>query len=270
MENLPPLAKSLGQMRRWLDIAAGAAGRRAAGRREAGLPADGFVFVNFNKNDKLEPRVFTEWMNVLRRVAGSVLWLLSSQASAAFDTLKATLRAEAALRGVHPGRLVFAPRAPKPAHLARHKLADLFIDTHVYGAHSTATDALRGGCPFLTSTQLNFAGRVGTGLLQTSDMDAELVVHGAHAFEDAAVELAQRPRALRALRYKLHATADKLHLFNTEQYTQDFEAAGELMWEVRRATGGRGAAGGARHIVQTGRPHKHGFSWSDERQRGHV
>ena len=144
---------------------------RSRAREVEGLPHKAFVFANFNKNDKLEPNVFGEWMAILRALPGSVLWLLESQASKAFDMLKSNLRMEAAARGVAPHRILFAPRRSKKQHLARHWLADCFLDTHVYGAHSTATDALRGGVPVLTMTGRNFAGRVATGLLRSVNLD---------------------------------------------------------------------------------------------------
>ena len=144
---------------------------RAHARGEEGLPPKAFVFANFNKNDKLEPNVFGEWMAILRALPGSVLWLLESQASKAFDMLKMNLRMEAAARGVAPHRIFFAPRRSKKRHLSRHWLADCFLDTHIYGAHSTATDALRGGVPVLTMTGRNFAGRVATGLLRSVNLN---------------------------------------------------------------------------------------------------
>ena len=125
-----------------------------------------FVFCNFNKNDKLDPESFTVWMNVLRAVPGSILWLLApSRAAGNGGAILRNLRREAAARGVAPSRLVFAPRRTKRAHLERMKHADLFLDSFVYGAHSTATDALRGGLPVLTVRGDNFASRVATSLL---------------------------------------------------------------------------------------------------------
>ena len=225
---------------------------RAAAREREGLPAGALVLANFNKNDKLEPGAFGEWMALLRRFPTAVLWLLEAQASAAFDALVANVRAEAAARGVNPARIIFAPRRSKKEHLARHWLADLFVDTHVYGAHSTATDALRGGVPVLTVTGRNFAGRVATGLLLSVDAEQQLLVaKSTKGFEDVAVRLGASPAVLLRVRHRLHAAIARgaPHLFNTAQYTADFERSFELMWEVFKAR--RRPA----HIVLPTRPH---------------
>ena len=135
------------------------------GRREAGLPENGFVFCCFNNNYKLTPDVFSLWMRLLHRVEGSVLWLLEDNAAAA-----ANLRREAAARDIDPSRLVFAPRADLPDHLARHRLADLFLDTLPVNAHTTASDALWAGLPVLTCVGEAFAGRVAASLLRAAGL----------------------------------------------------------------------------------------------------
>ena len=133
---------------------------RAFTRAELGLPADGFVFCCFNNNYKITPDVFDCWMRILERVPGSVLWLLEDNPTAA-----ANLRREAEQRGVAPERLVFGSRLPLSEHLARHRLADLFLDTLPYNAHTTASDALWTGLPVLTQLGDTFAGRVAASLL---------------------------------------------------------------------------------------------------------
>src|SRR5216683_2588436 len=119
--------------------------RATPARQEAGLPERGFVFCCFNNNYKITPPIFDIWMRLLRRIDGSVLWLLAGNAAA-----QRNLRREAAVRRIAPERLVFAPRMKLDDHLARHRLADLFLDTLPYNAHTTASDALWAGLPVLT------------------------------------------------------------------------------------------------------------------------
>ena len=129
-------------------------------RAEAGLPDNGFVFCSFNNHYKISPGVFDSWMRILTQVEGSVLWLLETNATA-----ERNLRKEAAARGVSSDRLVFAGRMPPADHLARHHLADLFVDTLPYNAHTTASEALWTGLPVITRSGETFAGRVATSLL---------------------------------------------------------------------------------------------------------
>jgi predicted O-linked N-acetylglucosamine transferase (SPINDLY family) len=133
----------------------------AIDRLEAGLPPMGFVFCCFNNNYKIEPSVFSCWMRILSRLEGSVLWLLEANRSAAEN-----LKKEAVARGISADRLIFAKRVPLPQHLARHQLADLFLDTLPCNAHTTASDALWSGVPMLTCLGETFAGRVGASLLK--------------------------------------------------------------------------------------------------------
>jgi protein O-GlcNAc transferase len=129
-------------------------------RAECGLPEQGFVFCSFNDTYKITPEFFGIWMRLLTAVPGSVLWLLDAN-----ELVKDNLRGEAIKRGVDPGRLVFARRQSSPEHLARHRLADLFLDTLPYNAHTTASDALWAGPPVLTCAGDTFAGRVAGGWL---------------------------------------------------------------------------------------------------------
>jgi predicted O-linked N-acetylglucosamine transferase (SPINDLY family) len=118
---------------------------RVPSRAECALPDNAFVFCTFNNTYKITPDVFAVWMDLLREVPGSVLWLLASNAFAPDN-----LRREASARGVAAERLVFAPRMPLAEHLARHRLADLFLDSFPVNAHTTASDALWAGLPVLT------------------------------------------------------------------------------------------------------------------------
>ena len=218
--------------------AAVAAYAAAPGARAAhGLPPRPFVvFCNFNKVDKLDPASFGLWMNVLRRAPGSVLWLLRPKGRQ-FDHVAAHLEAEAAARGVHPARLVWADRVPKAEHLRRHAAADLLLDTLVYGAHSTATDALRGGLPLLTVRGEQFPQRVGASLLRAVGADQELLaVDSLRDFEDLAVLLAGT-RRLRALRARLADEGRASRLFDTRAFTRDLERAFHAVWEGHALAG---------------------------------
>jgi protein O-GlcNAc transferase len=158
-------------------------------------------------------------------VPGSVLWLLE-------DNQKATanLRNEAAARGVAPERLVFARRAPLPEHLARHRLADLFLDTLPYNAHTTASDALWAGLPVLTLMGRAFQGRVAASLLRAVGLP-ELVTTTSEAFEVLALDLAEHPEKLAALKGKLAANRLTAPLFDIARFTRDIERAYFKMYD---------------------------------------
>ena len=157
---------------------------RAFTRTELGLPATGFVFCCFNSNYKIMPRVFDCWMRILKQVEGSVLWLREEN-----TTAEGNLRKEAVARGVSSERLVFAKRLPLAEHLARHRLADLFLDTLPYNAHTTASDALWAGLPVLTCLGETFAGRVAASLLNAIRLP-ELITTTPEAYEQMAIDLA--------------------------------------------------------------------------------
>src|SRR5262249_6018157 len=153
-------------------------------RKDAGLPEQGFVFCCFNHNNKLTVASFDVWMRLLHGVDGSVLWLLYDNAIA-----EENLRKEAATRAVDPTRLIFAKRLRLPDHLARHRLADLFLDTLPYNAHTTARDALWAGLPLVTCCGKAFAGRVGGSLLRAIGLP-ELITHSLEEYEAVALRLA--------------------------------------------------------------------------------
>jgi predicted O-linked N-acetylglucosamine transferase (SPINDLY family) len=190
---------------------------------EVGLPETGFVFCCFNNNYKITPPTFDGWMRILQRVEDSVLWLLQDNPLAAEN-----LRKEAQARGVSPQRLVFAQRMPLDEHLARQKLADLFIDTLPYNAHTTTSDALWAGLPVLTCAGESFASRVAASLLKAIGLP-ELVTHSQQDFEDLAVELASQPQQLAAIREKLARNRLTTPLFDTELFTRNIEQAYKAM-----------------------------------------
>ncbi|MFO1395978.1 MAG: tetratricopeptide repeat protein [Burkholderiales bacterium] len=198
-------------------------------RRGHGLPEHGFVFCSFNNTYKIVPAQFDAWMRLLRAVEGSVLWLLEGN-----TTAPANLRREAEARGVAGERLVFAPRMPLAAHLARHRHADLFLDTLPCNAHTTASDALWAGLPVLTCLGGTFAGRVAGSLVRAAGLP-ELVVDTMAEYEAVALALAREPARLATLRGRLHDQRMTCALFDSERYTRHLESAYAKMVERSRA-----------------------------------
>ena len=197
-------------------------------RADVGLPKTGFVYCSFNADYKITPEMFDVWMRILRRVEGSVLWLLESN-----PTAKRNLQREAEKRGISADRLVFAPVAAYPAHLTRHRLADLFLDTLPIGAHTTASDALWAGLPVLTCAGDSFAGRVGESLLNAVGLP-QLVTHSFADYEEKAVALAMNPSELAEIGAKLERNRTTHALFDTERITRTLEAAYTRMVQRHR------------------------------------
>jgi protein O-GlcNAc transferase len=189
-------------------------------RTAAGLPVDGFVFCAFNQHFKITPEVFDIWMRLLDRIGGSVLWLSDGDAQTVGN-----LRREAEKRGIRASRLVFAQRVARPEdHLARHRLAGLFLDTLPYNAHATANDALWAGLPVVTCAGSTFAGRVAASLIEAVCMP-ELVTASLADYEALAFKLATDAAALDAVRAKLARNRDAHALFDTDRFRQNLESA---------------------------------------------
>jgi predicted O-linked N-acetylglucosamine transferase (SPINDLY family) len=202
---------------------------RTFSREELGLPKSGFVFCCFNNNYKITPTTFDAWMRILGRVPGSVLWLLRDDPVAVRN-----LREEARIRGVDPERLVFAPRLSVPEHLARHRSADLFVDSLPYNAHTTASDALWAGLPLLTLIGTTFPGRVAASLLRAMDLP-ELIATTQEQYETLAVELATEPQRLARIRGKLDRNRSIAPLFDTPRFARNLEDLYVQMIERYRA-----------------------------------
>ena len=194
-------------------------------REELGLPAAGFVFCCFNNSFKITPSTFDGWMRILRQVTGSVLWLLEDNAAAAGN-----LRREAVQRGIEAQRVIFAKRMPVAEHLARHRVADLFLDTLPYNAHTTASDALWAGLPVLTCIGESFASRVAASLLNAIRLP-ELITSSQEEYEAVAINLATHPEQLARLKLKLEQNRLTTPLFETQRYARDIEAAYTGMYE---------------------------------------
>ena len=188
-------------------------------RSEFGLTEHTFVFCCFNNNYKIKPDVFKIWMHLLGEIKDSILWLLKGNPAA-----EQNLRNQASLCGIDPDRLVFAERAPLSEHLARHRLADLFLDTFNCNAHTTASDALWAGLPLLTKLGQSFASRVGGSLLNAVGLP-ELITGTAQEYQDTALMLATNPDKLRHIRDKLENNLLTCALFDSASYTRHIEAA---------------------------------------------
>jgi protein O-GlcNAc transferase len=194
-------------------------------RNDVNLPDAGFVFCCFNNNYKIRPNIFDIWMRLLSKVPNSVLWLLEDNAIAAQN-----LRRHAERRGVAPERVVFAPRIRLDEHLARHRLADLFVDTLPCNAHTTASDALWAGLPVLTCMGSAFAGRVAGSLLHAVGLP-ELITHSLEDYERMALKLATSPDMLSDIRARLVQNRNTRPLFDTDRLRRHIESAYLTMWE---------------------------------------
>ena len=194
-------------------------------REEAGLPQAGFVFACFNNSYKFTPDMFDIWMHLLREVDDSVLWMFAERAET-----RENLCAEAEARGVAPHRLIFAERVTHEQNLARQRLADLFLDTLPYNAHTTASDALWMGVPLVTCSGRSFAARVAGSMLTALGME-ELIAGNLSEYEALALGLARSPERLAAVREKLARNRAQTPLFDTERLCRHIEDAYTIMWD---------------------------------------
>jgi protein O-GlcNAc transferase len=197
-------------------------------RMQAGLPESGFVFCAFTSAYKITAPVFETWMRLLRQIPDSLLWLRAPQ-----DEARDNLQREAQRHGVSKERLVFAPRVTSMAeHLGRHTLADLYLDTLPYNAHSTTCDALWAGVPVLTCMGRSFPSRAAASALHAVELP-ELVTHSLEEYERKALELARHPALLQSLRARLEQNRGTAPLFNTALFTRHLENAYLTMQRTR-------------------------------------
>jgi len=197
----------------------------APNRTAVGLPETGFVFASFNNSHKYTPMMFDIWMRLLRQVDGSVLWLFETN-----PVMAQNLRREAEARGIAAARLVFAPFAELEDHLARLRLADLYLDVLPYNAHTGASDALWAGLPIVTCTGTSFAGRVATSLLQAIEVP-ELITRDLDEYEERALTLARNPIILADIKVKLMKNRLGTKLFDFTRYRRHLEEAYLHMWQ---------------------------------------
>ena len=199
---------------------------RGFARQEVGLPENGVVLCCFNNNWKIVPEIFDCWISILQSVDGSVLWLFEDNPAAAKN-----LRKEATNHGINSDRLVFAKRMPAHAeHLARYKLADLFLDTFPYNAHTTASDALWAGVPVLTLQGQSFAARVAASLLTNIGI-SELITHTKEEYCSLAIELGLNLERLTNIKVKLEQNRLTTPLFDTKLFAHNIETAYQRAYE---------------------------------------
>jgi predicted O-linked N-acetylglucosamine transferase (SPINDLY family) len=194
-------------------------------RGDMGLPSDGFVFCCFNNNYKISLKEFDIWMRLLGKVESSVLWLLKSN-----NWAEQNLKREAEARGISSERLVFAERVPQAEHLARQKLADLFLDTFNVNAHTTTSDALWAGLPVVTKLGEGFAARVAGSLLTAIGLP-ELITQSEEAYEALALALATDPNELAKIKSKLEANRLTQPLFDSAMYTRHLETGYQMAYD---------------------------------------
>ena len=192
--------------------------KTATTRFDFSLPQDGFVFCCFNNNYKISPAEFDIWMRILNKVNDSILWLLKSN-----KLVEKNLKKEAIKRGVSADRLIFAKRLPQAEHLARHKHADLFLDTFNYNAHTTTSDALWAGLPVVTKLGQGFASRVAGSLLNAIGLP-EFITKTEEEYEALILELATHPTRLLQVKRKLARNRLTQPLFDTINYTKHLES----------------------------------------------
>jgi len=194
------------------------------------LPENGLVLCAFHQVYKLTPPVFDCWMRILRRIDDACLWLLTEDPEP-----QSRLRAAAAARGVDPQRLVFAARVSPSVHLARHRLADLYLDTWPYNAHTSASDALWAGLPVIALEGRSFAARVSSSILRAAGLEM-FIARGIEEYEALIVSLATDRRRLRELRTLVQSEVSRSGLFDSAAFTRSLESAYSMMHE-RHAAG---------------------------------
>lgn len=202
---------------------------QAPSRAEAGLPGDAVVYCCFNGLHKINRFTFDRWLHILDHVPGSVLWLLAGSA-----TTEERLRSYAAQHGIARQRLVFAEKLANHSHLARYPLADLFLDTTPYGAHTTASDALWMGVPVLTLSGRSFASRVCGSLVRSAGLP-NMVTTSATEFVERAITFGRNPSLLAPMRETLLAARESSPLFDVPRLVRRLEEAYGRMWAECRS-----------------------------------
>ncbi|MEI7792958.1 MAG: hypothetical protein WCI57_05740, partial [Candidatus Berkelbacteria bacterium] len=196
------------------------ASARVFTREECGLPKNAFVFCCFNNDYKFNPQVLDGWARILLATENSVLWISENN-----EHFKVNLTTEFEKRGIDSTQVIFAQKVELMAdHLARYPLADLFLDTHPYNAHTTTVDSLKAGVPVLTLVGQSFAGRVAASLLNAIGL-TELITNTQEEYEALAIELAMNPQKLADIKLKLANNRFTTPLFDAPLFAKNLEAA---------------------------------------------
>ena len=186
-------------------------------KKDFNLPENFFVFACFNNNFKINPPIFDSWMVILKNCKKSVLWLRKKN-----DESSKNLKKEAEQRGINPERLIFAKRSPMDVHIKRLQFIDLFLDTFPYGAHSTASEAIRMGVPILTIRGKSFSSRVAASMLSSVGLK-ELIVENIDEYVNIAIEIAQNEKKLKKLKDHINKEENLNNFFNGKKFTKDIE-----------------------------------------------
>jgi predicted O-linked N-acetylglucosamine transferase (SPINDLY family) len=186
-------------------------------KAECGLPDDKFVFCCFNKSIKIDEVTFSCWMDILKEVKNSVLWLLVEN-----EFARNNLSKEAAKRGVNADRLIFAERKEKSEHLARHACADLFLDCFSVNAHTTAIDSLYAGLPLITNAGDDMMSRASASILNACGLP-ELITQNEEEFKNLAIKYASDKKFQNIIKKKLAENITKSALFDTPNYVKNLE-----------------------------------------------
>ena len=194
-------------------------------KEKLNLPKNSFVFCCFNRHYKINPSIFNIWMNILKKVNGSVLWLLEDNKKTSIN-----LKKEAVKSGINANRIIFAQRMPIEDHLSRHKVADLFIDTYPYGAHTTCSDALWAGLPIVTLAGETFARRVSGSILSAMNLK-ELITYTQEDYENLILDLATNSEKLNQIKNKIFKNKHTEPLFDTKLYTKNIESSYVKIYE---------------------------------------
>jgi len=197
-------------------------------REALGLPTDAVVYACFNRPEKITPAVFDCWLEILRQVPNSVLWIINDQ-----PLVEQRLRSRLATAGLEWRRLVFTPKLESAAFGQCCGLADLLLDTSPYGSGATAVTALAAGLPLLTCPGQTFASRMGASLCAATGLE-ELICPTPEAYRDRAIALGRQPAVLQRLRHQLLAGRAELPLFNTSAWVEHLE---QLLEQLLKAGG---------------------------------
>jgi predicted O-linked N-acetylglucosamine transferase (SPINDLY family) len=201
------------------------ASKKALEKKDFKLPENTFVFCCFNNSYKFNAETLTSWAKILLKAPNSVLWVSENN-----KEFRRNLSIQLSNRGVDPNRLIFAPRVElMNDHLARYRMADLFLDTVPFNAHTTAIDALKAGVPIVALTGEAFAGRVTTSLLNAINLP-DLITNSREEYESLAIELATAPNKLAEIKKRLQINLDEAPLFNTQIFARNIETLYKKMY----------------------------------------
>ncbi len=188
-------------------------------REDLGLPKNKFILCCFNQHQRISPTIFSIWMNILKNNSQSVIWLLEDNILS-----KKNLINEAEKKGIEKNRLIFAKRIEISDHLERIKLADLFLDTYPYSAHTTCSDALRSGLPVVTMIGKTFASRVASSLLTTMNL-TELITDTYENYEKLINNLINDQILFKNLKEKVKINSENSILYDSSLFTKNIENA---------------------------------------------